>query len=297
MLAYAVLAFICMAKSESFRLFEQNRRMYKQNESFSREYLSQSYKDDIDEHKNTAPIKTVYVPKSQRETLKEKGKVDIQMKDKEKERQYDTKKMIAEALRVDRIKPSTPIDHVMNRSHIDPMEIDTDDDINEEEGFEEWKRRETARLAREAEISEKTNKNQPYQASFQFASKTDKADQKRVLLKHRTKMKFLQKYYHKGAFFQTNTDDKFGSTVANPIYERDYRVPTTADNFDKTLLPVVMQVKNFGRRGRTKWTHLVAEDTSNQESLPMALGVIRTRRATQSEIVKPKRQKNNTVNA
>jgi len=91
--------------------------------------------------------------------------------------------------------------------------------------------------------------------------------------KDRIKMKFLQKYYHKGSFFQDNADDKLKSRIVSidEINQRKYWTHTAEDNFDKTLLPVVMQVKDFGRRGRTKWTHLVSEDTCERDHMPFML--------------------------
>ena len=50
------------------------------------------------------------------------------------------------------------------------------------------------------------------------------------------------------------------------VFTRDYSGATLEDKFDKTVLPKVMQVKNFGRSGRTKYTHLVEQDTTQFDS-------------------------------
>merc|ERR1711915_1037230 len=71
------------------------------------------------------------------------------------------------------------------------------------------------------------------------------------------KYKFLQKYYHRGAFFMDEEEN---------VYKRDFSGATLEDHFNKTVLPKVMQVKNFGRSGTTKYTHLVDQDTTQNDS-------------------------------
>ena len=48
----------------------------------------------------------------------------------------------------------------------------------------------------------------------------------------RGKMKFMQRYYHKGAFFQDEWD----------VLNRDFTQATGEDLADKELLPTIMQV-------------------------------------------------------
>ena len=49
----------------------------------------------------------------------------------------------------------------------------------------------------------------------------------------------------------------FVHTDEEELYQRDFTAPTLEDHFDKTKLPEVLCVKNYGRAGRTKYAHLV----------------------------------------
>ena len=68
----------------------------------------------------------------------------------------------------------------------------------------------------------------------------------------------MQKYHHKGAFYM---DD---SSIAqdNDVRKRDTLAPTGEDKFNKAALPAVLQVRKFGMKGRTKYTHLLDQDTT-----------------------------------
>ncbi|KAI5643868.1 microfibril-associated/Pre-mRNA processing domain-containing protein [Phthorimaea operculella] len=63
--------------------------------------------------------------------------------------------------------------------------------------------------------------------------------------------------YIRGAFYLDKEDE---------VFKQDFSGATLDDHFDKTVLPKVMQVKKFGRSGRTKYTHLVDQDTTEFDS-------------------------------
>lgn len=82
------------------------------------------------------------------------------------------------------------------------------------------------------------------------------------------KMRFMQKYYHKGAFYMDeDTIEKSEASQKGKLDPRlkDYTTATERDRKDADYLPEVMHRRgqDFGKKGGTKWTHLVNEDTSN----------------------------------
>ena len=68
-------------------------------------------------------------------------------------------------------------------------------------------------------------------------------------LGNKQKWRFLQKYWHKGAYFQDASDNAFIADRADDIFDRDYSMPTGEDKLDKTVLPKVGQVMHMLEQG------------------------------------------------
>lgn len=225
--------------------------------------------DSEEELTGIAMIKPVFVPKAERDTIAERERLEAEeqkledmVRRRKEERRVETKQIVvAEIQKDEQIQKNL-------EAEANIEDVDTDDEVNEAEEYEAWKVREIARIKRDREdrdsmVKEKEEierlRNMTEEERREWERKNPKTTDSK---QNKQKWRFMQKYYHKGAFFQDDADDPAGTARADKIYTRDFSKPTGEDNMDKTILPKVMQVKHFGRSGRTKWTHLVNEDTT-----------------------------------
>ncbi|KND04943.1 uncharacterized protein SPPG_00633 [Spizellomyces punctatus DAOM BR117] len=225
---------------------------------YTSEYTTDSEDDPVS---SRTLLKPVFIPKNHRETVLEKERLEAEAQEAEarkqqqmEERKKESHDMVAEELRKEQAAAE-----VSNG----PLEVDDTDGINEEEEYLAWKLRELRRIKRDRE--EKDSREAEKADIERRRNMTDQevmAEKAKEgqLTKEKSKYRFLQKYYHKGAFF---VDD---DVVGKALQRRDFAEPTLEDKFDKTVLPAVMQVKNFGRAGQTKYTHLADQDTSQMDS-------------------------------
>nr|ACO13124.1 Microfibrillar-associated protein 1 [Lepeophtheirus salmonis] len=217
--------------------------------------------DSEDSDGEGAKLKPIFVRKRDRLTVQEREREAIKQRQAEKEaaqlaeqRRRQTVKMVEEDVRKQMM--------ARKATDNDPAglnEVNTDDE-NEEIEYEAWKLRELKRIKRDREDNESMEKDKEDIERFRNMTEAER----RLELKNNPKVvtnksvkgkyKFMQKYYHRGVFFMHEE---------NNLLKRDYSSATLEDKFDKTVLPKVMQVKNFGRSGRTKYTHLVDQDTTS----------------------------------
>uniref|UniRef100_A0A0E0CJE1 Micro-fibrillar-associated protein 1 C-terminal domain-containing protein n=1 Tax=Oryza meridionalis TaxID=40149 RepID=A0A0E0CJE1_9ORYZ len=186
----------------------------------------------------------LFVPKSQRDTirLKEEEQHRRRLEDelhrkRLEDRKAQTRRILLQEIIKEELLAATTASEAIDG-------VDTDDEVDQAEEHD----REAARIKRSREesgIDENPVADRP----------------KKMTIKKQ--MRFMQRYYHKGCFFQDDADGAAQTAAgACEIYRRDFSGPTGLDKMDVSVLPKVMQVKHFGRRGGRKWTHLVNEDTT-----------------------------------
>mmetsp|Transcript_52731 Transcript_52731/g.136157 ORF Transcript_52731/g.136157 Transcript_52731/m.136157 type:complete len:490 (+) Transcript_52731:197-1666(+) len=231
---------------------------------------SEEESSDDDDLRRTALLKPVFVSKTARETVKEREALEkeeeenrVKEEAKKVERKAESKGILVDTIRAEAEAESAGLN---DNEHSDGELLDDDDEKNEAEEYELWKIRELKRIKRDREERlERQKEMEMIERRRQMTDAEREADDKRLDEKSHKRddaknFNFLQKYYHRGGFFQ----DK-ATTGEEPLYNRDYHEPLEEEKFDKTALPKAMQLRRgqFGKKGQVKHTHLTEADTTD----------------------------------
>uniref|UniRef100_A0A3P9PXN4 Microfibril associated protein 1 n=1 Tax=Poecilia reticulata TaxID=8081 RepID=A0A3P9PXN4_POERE len=245
-------------KNEEMEVMEVEEEVKSGEESES-ESEYEEYTDSEDEAEPR--LKPVFIRKKDRITVAEREAEELKQRELEAEAKRQAEERRRYTLKI--VEEEAKKEFEENRRTLAALEaLDTDGE-NEEEEYESWKVRELKRIKRDREARETMEKEKAEIDRFHNLTEEERRAELRNSGKvvtnkaQKGKYKFLQKYYHRGAFFMNEEED---------VYKRDFSAPTLEDHFNKTILPKVMQVKNFGRSGRTKYTHLVDQDTTSFDS-------------------------------
>lgn len=226
---------------------------------------SEEYESD-EPYTSSVMLKPSFVEKESRITLVEKAK-----KEQEEQELEEQLKLIQQEVRTEtnrRLLEAMKLEELTDRQQEENLQ--DDDDLDNPEEVKKWKIREIKRILRDKEERESRENELEEIDRRRNLADWERREEDKILgndesaKPEKRKIKFLQKYYHKGVFFQQR--DEHGKL--HPIFMRDYNAPVEEDT-DKSYLPNSLQKRrgDFGMKGQSKWTHLTSEDTTNFDPL------------------------------
>ena len=219
---------------------EKEELLAKEEDSEEDSEESSQEESSEEESEEETMLKPIFVRKTDRVTLTdakkeedELARLSLEEQKRKSERKEQTVAMIESMKRKE-----AEAEKRKKEENLDLTSVITDDE-DEELAYEAWKVREIKRLKRNrderearakelAEIEKVHNMTEEEREAYRAANPKLITNQQ-----DKGKYKFLQKYYHRGAFFLDEDDD---------IFKRNYAEATAEDDIDKTILPKVMQV-------------------------------------------------------
>ena len=210
----------------------------------------------------------VFVPAAARTTIKTQQQLDAEATSQaaEAEKQRAARREAAQEAMATVVQAEEDAAAAAG-SDAEDMPSDGDHDSEEEADFAAWKLRELKRMQRDLKAQAAAEEELASTLARRAMTDAQRAEDDRRLeaagLKVFTKEKrgrgFMQKHYHKGVFYMDEDSLKDKNDVRLRV---DADAATGADKVDKKILPKAMQVRDFGKKSQSKWTHLAAEDTT-----------------------------------
>ncbi|KAF9114767.1 Microfibrillar-associated protein 1 [Mortierella sp. AM989] len=230
----------------------------------SSEYTSESEEESSEDE--MAPrrklLKPVFVPKSQRITIDETVNPDVAAELAEKARleAIEERKKESHQMLKEYVARQATVEEVPDVDNL--AEVDDTDGLDEEAEFEQWKLRELKRIKRDREELEAREAEKAEIERRRELTEEERVKEDMEYLAKKAKEEAaikasgpIDKYHHKGAFFMDSNES---------ILKRSTNEATPDAVKDVKALPKIMQVRNFGRAGQTKYTTLKDQDTSQQ---------------------------------
>ncbi|KAF2801284.1 uncharacterized protein BDZ99DRAFT_469799 [Mytilinidion resinicola] len=233
---------------------------------------SSSEEDEESSEEEVAPrklMRPVFVKKNARVTSATPAKSYEEIEaEAEARRKATADAMLQEQLELAAAEKANRKKHWDEEDNIDEAEfVDDADAATPESAAAElaaWKLRELRRVKRErAAIEEAEAERAEVERRRNLSAAEREAEDREFLKKQedekgeRGTMSYMQKYFHKGAFFQ---DD----LKANGVDRRDLMGAKFEDATNREILPEYMQMRDMtklGRKSRTKYRDMKSEDT------------------------------------
>ncbi|KYK61531.1 hypothetical protein DCS_02673 [Drechmeria coniospora] len=205
-----------------------------------------------------------FVPKSQRAKTAKQDADEAAREAEEEAKKKATDDLVEEQIRKDLAARAAGKKHWDDEENAE-SDVDTTDELDPAAEEAAWRVRELKRLKRaRTAVEEREKELEEVERRRNLTAEERAAEDEEHLAKQRDekdakgKMSFMQKYYHKGAFFQAETEaagllqrDIMGSRIQDDVRNRE-ALPEYLQRRDMTKL---------GRKGATKYRDMRSEDT------------------------------------